>query len=276
MNPKIKTVALIILTVALALGCFYGGNIFGFSTGYQTGYTEGFEKGVNVVSEIVETASGVKVHVTKLPNGTYQFSVELPDGKLVVDVSYHLWARQFRPYIYLSPSEKAVADNTPLDGKHWRYWRDIDQDSVKDFPTEYSFLVSESYHAMTLTDFGKNWIADKISGASSTNFMRNATWIGCSNASDSVSTSWTVLPSEITTDGLARAEGTVTDTGTGTWTVVKSFSVTGTNSTKLYGLYLGDYSSYKNTLVAAEQQGTSNQKNVNNGDTLEITITGSV
>jgi len=135
-------------------------------------------------------------------------------------------------------------------------------------------LISFSSHPVTLTNFGKDWIADKLSGASSTNFMLNATWIGMSNSSLSVDVTWTILPEEITTDGLSRAEGNVIDTGTGTWNVTKTFSVTGTNSTKLYGLYLNAYNGA--TLIAAEQQGIANQKNLQSGDTLKITIQGSI
>jgi len=135
-------------------------------------------------------------------------------------------------------------------------------------------LISFSSHPMTLTNFGKDWIADKLSGASSINFMLNATWIGMSNSSLSVDVTWTILPEEITTDGLSRAEGAVIDTGTGTWNLTKTFSVTGTNSTKLYGLYLNAYNGA--TLIAAEQQDTANQKNLQSGDTLKITIQGSI
>lgn len=131
-------------------------------------------------------------------------------------------------------------------------------------------IISETYHALTLTDLGKDWIEDQLGDSPSTD---PAKWIGCSNSSDSVDTGWSVLPSEITTDGLSRAAGTYVSTGTGAWNVTNSFSVSGANSTKLYGIYhasTGDY------LVAAEQQGVGNQKNVQAGDTLEITVQGSV
>lgn len=133
-------------------------------------------------------------------------------------------------------------------------------------------LISTTTHPMTLTNLGKNWIADKISGASSSGYTNNATYISCSNSSLAVDVTWTNLPAEITTDGLARASGTITDTGTGTWNCTYTFSVTGTNSTKLYGY---SYAS-AGGLIAAEQQGEANQKNVQAGDTLKITIQGSI
>ena len=160
---------------------------------------------------------------------------------------------------------------------HWRPIGDLNGNGIFDFPEEY-YVVSNSSHPMTLTNFGKDWIADKISGASSTNFLRNATWIGCSNDSSTVDVTWTILPGEITGSGLARANAdSISDTGTGTWTISKTFSITATASTKLYGLYLGpNDATYGNTLVAAEQQGVSNQKNLQDGDTLQVTVQGSV
>jgi len=127
-------------------------------------------------------------------------------------------------------------------------------------------LVSRTYHPMSLTTLGKNWIADKLSGASGTYFAYNATYISCSNSSSSFSAAWTNIPSEITTDGLARATGAITDTGDGTWNCTKTFSVTGTNSTKLYGY---SYAS-SGGLIAAEQQGVGSQKNLVSGDTLRL------
>jgi len=119
-----------------------------------------------------------------------------------------------------------------------------------------------------LTTLGKNWIADKLTGASGTNFLKNATYISVSNASDSFSAAWTNIPSEITDGGLARASGTITDTGDGTANCTHTFTASATRSTKLYGY------SYHTTggLIAAEQQGTGSQKNLISGDTLKITV----
>ena len=127
-------------------------------------------------------------------------------------------------------------------------------------------LVSRTYHPMTVVDQGKDWVEQQLFSPSST---EKAVYIACSNDSSSVDTGWQALPGEITTDGLARAEGTYTSTGVGAANITKEFSVTGSNSTKLYGIY---YSGSGNTLIAAEQQGTANQKNVESGDTLKITV----
>ena len=131
-------------------------------------------------------------------------------------------------------------------------------------------LLSETYHTMSLTTLGKNWIEGILGDAVNADVAK---YIASSNSSDTFSAAWEVLPDEITTDGLTRAAGTYASTGDGTWNVTKSFSVSGTNATKLYGLY---YASTGNYLLAAEQQGIGNQKNLNSGDTLEITVQGQV
>ena len=132
-------------------------------------------------------------------------------------------------------------------------------------------LVSRTTHPMTLTDLGKNWIADKISGVN-TNFAKNATYISVSNSSLAVDVAWTNIDAEITDGGLTRATNSTTDTGDGTWTCMYTFTATATRSTKLYGY------SYDSTggLIAAEQQGTGSQKNLIDGDTLKITVTGTI
>ena len=123
-------------------------------------------------------------------------------------------------------------------------------------------LVSRTTHPMTLTTLGKNWLEGIIGNAVGADVAK---YIACSNSSTAFSDAWSAIPSEITTDGLARAAGTYASTGDGTWNVTKTFSVSGTNSTKLYRLY---YASTGNYLLAAEQQGTSAQKNLLGGDTL--------
>jgi len=138
-------------------------------------------------------------------------------------------------------------------------------------------LLSKTYHAMSLTTFGKNWICDNLAKVGGDNVSKSATYIALSNDSSAVSAAWTCLPNEITTDGLSRANGSFTDTGIGTWNMTKSFSVTGDNSTKLYGLHIDSYANWPNGgLIAAEQQGVGNQKNVENGDTLQVTVQGTI
>ena len=131
---------------------------------------------------------------------------------------------------------------------------------------KYGNLISRTCHPMTVVDQGKDWIEQQLFNP---NASQKALYIGVSNDSSSVDTSWTALPNEITSAGLSRKEGTYTSTGVGSANVTVTFSVTGTASTKLYGIY---YSLTGNTLIAAEQQGEANQKNLNDGDTLKITV----
>ena len=189
----------------------------------------GYNSAVMSLADALRQA-GATVDITDLGDGRYELNVHFPTssgqaGELSVPFELHMTVEQ---------------------------WRNGE-------------LVSRTYHPMTLTTLGKDWIADKLSGASGTYFAYNATYISCSNSSSEFSAAWTNIPSEITTDGLARATGAITDTGTGTWNCTKTFSVTGTNSTKLYGY---SYAS-SGGLIAAEQQGEGSQKNVLNGDSLK-------
>ena len=258
-NVKIVWVIITCVLIGVAgFGGYYSGVFQGFQSGYRygynVGYTVGYGEGIDDLIAKLREEGIADIQIHDLGNGTYSIEV-------ISWAGYQL--------------------NIPLElhciVTHWRPKGDLDGDGLIEWPEEF-YVVSNSSHPMTLTNFGKDWIADKISGASSTNFLRNATWIGCSNDSSTVDVTWTILPGEITGAGLARAEAdTVSDTGTGTWTISKTFSVTATAATKLYGLYLGpNDATYGNTLIAAEQQGVSNQKNLQDGDSLQITIQGSI
>jgi len=231
-----KTVLKTISVLMLLFIFGFGGFTAGVSLTWPVAYKKGYEASLEDIRQLLEQ-EGIELTWTELPNGAYRIELRsLASGKI-------LWAGTVELHMRV---------------EHWRDGK----------------ILSVTEHPMTLTNFGKNWIADKLSGASSDFFMNNATWIGMSNSTSAVDKAWTILPDEITTDGLARAQGTVTDTGTGTWNVTKTFSVTGIASTKLYGLYLNAYNGA--TLLAAEQQGEANQKNLASGDTLKITIQGSV
>jgi hypothetical protein len=134
-------------------------------------------------------------------------------------------------------------------------------------------LISYTYHAMSLTNGGKDWIADKLFNSGGTNITLYAMYIGCSADTSVFSAAWTDIPNEITNNGLGRALAAWTDTGTGTGNLTKTFNVGGTQSTQLYGLYYDTYAnSPSSDLVAAEQQGAGAVKNLLSGDTLTITI----
>jgi hypothetical protein len=126
---------------------------------------------------------------------------------------------------------------------------------------------------MSLTTAGKDWIADKLFNSGGVNITQYAMYIVCSDDASTFSAAWTAIPIEIVANGLGRALATWIDTGTGTGNLTKSFSVTGTDGTQLYGLYSDTYANApSSTLVAAEQQGVGARKNLLAGDTLTVTV----
>ncbi len=139
-------------------------------------------------------------------------------------------------------------------------------------------LIAEEYHAMTLTNYGKWWLKERIANSAITN-STFANYIGLTADTTVFSANWTVLISEITLYGLARALATYTSTssatsGLGLWNMTKTFACTGTQAVQTYGLYTTARATMVNTLIAAEVQGTP--KNLINGDSLQVTIQGAI
>jgi len=126
-------------------------------------------------------------------------------------------------------------------------------------------LLSYDHHAGTLMDIGKDFIEGQISNTNTS----DAIYISCSNDASSPASGWTLIPGEINANGLTRASGAYASTGTGTWNVSKTFSVTGTQSVQLYGLQWSSTSQSSGNLLCAD---TSSQKNCNSGDTLKVTF----
>jgi hypothetical protein len=131
-------------------------------------------------------------------------------------------------------------------------------------------LISQALHAMTVTNFGKDWVEQQL--FSDVNYTDNALYISTSNDETSVSAAWVVLPNEVTTNGVERDAGSYSSTGVGAANVTKTFSVSGTQSTCLYGINAGPNATYANSLIAAEQQGSGSRKNLVSGDTLAVTV----
>lgn len=211
---------------------FLNGSLSGFQAGYVNGSKAGFEEGVNAVIAYVEQAANLTVKCEDFLNGTYKFTL-MNSEDLVTSYRFelHLLARHCR-------------------------------DGV---------LISETFHPMTLTNNGTHWLAEKLAHSGGTNTTKWATYIGCSASTATVSAGWGALPSEISSNGLSRANGTWahTTTGYGTWNVTKTFTATGTQSCQMYGYY---YSSTGDTAIAVEQQGSGAVKNLILNDTLQITI----
>ena len=132
-------------------------------------------------------------------------------------------------------------------------------------------LLGLDYGAGTLTTIGKNWIEGQISATTTD----NALYCADSNDASAPSAAWTILPTEIAANGLDRQTGSYASTGDGTWNVTVTKSVTGTQSTQLWGLHWVVTDSSDNNLLAADNGPA--QKNCINGDTLketwQITVT---
>ena len=131
-------------------------------------------------------------------------------------------------------------------------------------------LLSHSHHAGVLTTLGQDWIEDQLGDSPGT---EAANYIALSNDAGAPSSAWTAIPNEITGNGLGRAAGTYVNDGTGQWNITKTFSVTGTQSCQLTGLYwasTGDYLLCSDTFTPCAME---------DGDSLEIiwslSVTGS-
>lgn len=134
---------------------------------------------------------------------------------------------------------------------------------------QWGSLLDKSHHAGVLTNHGKDWITDKLGGAGSY-WGLNGTFIAVSNSTDAPSAAWTVIPAEITTGGLGRATGSYVDTGTGTWNITKTFSISGSNDARLAGLY---YNATGNSLICSD---TFTPVSVSNGDSLQVVWSNTV
>lgn len=118
-------------------------------------------------------------------------------------------------------------------------------------------LLSRQFGAGVLTNIGKDWLEQQISGTG--NQTETALWCSASNdATDPPLAVWTQLPSEITNNGLERQLGTYSSTGVGSWTVTCTKTVTGTQSVQLWGLQWSQYP--KDGKLLAADSGPS-QKN---------------
>lgn len=134
-------------------------------------------------------------------------------------------------------------------------------------------VISQSIHTMTWTTAGLTWLADNTWNSAGVNVTKFAMYIGASADASSFSAAWNVIPAEIVNNGLGRALAAWTAGTTGIGNLTKSYSVTNTQSTQLYGLYYDTYANEPGSgLVAAEQQGAGAVKNLLAGDTLAVTI----
>jgi len=123
-----------------------------------------------------------------------------------------------------------------------------------------------SHHAGVLTTIGKNWIEDQLGDSPGTD---PAKWISVSTSTSTPLASWTQIPTEITTGGLARAAGTYASTGDGQWTESYQFTASATHTdVQLTGLQWA--ASGNNNLLGAD---TFTPVTLNSGDKLTVTWT---
>jgi len=237
--------------------------------GQIAGYIKGQEDTLAQVAEIMQT-KGVNFNWTLQQDGSYKVEVTLMStGELLytTDEAIHLLAQQYRPYANLSVEQKALADAVPKSDARWSYVN-----------SGWQFLIAESYHAMTVVDLGKNYTQAQLFAANAT---QKALYLAASNTTDAVDVAWTELPDEYVSNGLSRALADYYITGTGTATFNHTFTIAGTGTpcatTQAYAVYYAPHggTTDTNSLVAAEQQGAAQIKNLNSGDTLTLTVSWS-
>lgn len=127
-------------------------------------------------------------------------------------------------------------------------------------------LGAETVHNV-ITTAGRDFLHQQ--GYKDTGLGSNGlNYIALSNDTLTETSASTTLSSEITTNGLGRAQGTYAHTGgTNTTTITKTFTASGTQSAQ------------KAALFTASSAGTMNhalsftQRNLSSGDTLAVTFT---
>jgi hypothetical protein len=128
-------------------------------------------------------------------------------------------------------------------------------------------IIDMQHSAGTVTNIGKDYIEDQVSDSPSATLI--AKYISCDDTDSSgLSATSTQLTSELAANGFTRAAGTYASTGTGTWTVSKTFTSSGTQAVQTYGLQWD--TTGNNNLLGYD---ISSVKNTVSGDTLAVTFT---
>lgn len=146
-------------------------------------------------------------------------------------------------------------------------------------------LLSSGHHTATLTTWGSNWATYQLSSATYAATTLTAQYISMSTTTSGLTSSSTILPSELGTDSLWRAAGAFTNTGTGTWTIAHTFTDSGAAQSPLvWGInggtnvtttgYGGNTISAGNNLIWYDS-GPGTQT-LTNGATLAVTATMSI
>lgn len=86
------------------------------------------------------------------------------------------------------------------------------------------------YHAGSLTTTGKNFIEGILGNDAFANATHYIQYGSLSTSATAFDAGWVNIPSEITTDGLERAEMTYASTGDGVWTLTHQWTASGTHT----------------------------------------------
>lgn len=244
-------VAKVLMVLSLCIVVAVGSYTYAFFTVYPIAQKNAVEQTLTNIQKALSQGD-FEFTWKDYGNGSYQLNLTSKStGQLVIPFTVtpvaHLTAKQYRPWNKLNLFQQLDALMNLDKPEMWLSWADLDgngileehQGILHDY-TQSQFLISASYHAMTTVNGGKDFVEQQLFNP---NASQKALYIGVSNSSATVAVTWQNITAEITDGGLARAAGTYVSTGVGAANVTKTFSVTATRSTKLYGLYYDSASS---------------------------------
>lgn len=130
-------------------------------------------------------------------------------------------------------------------------------------------LIHDYTNHNLLTNEGKEFIEAELGNSGTTDEVQ---YVAMSNDGTAPAAGDTTCPSEITTNGLERALGAYTSTGTGVWTISKTFTATGAQSAQKSCL-LTDATAGEPDTLFAESLMTSVSLQTNDQVTVTWTIT---
>lgn len=241
-----KKKILIALTLIL-IAAFTANSFFSMQAGYNMGTQNGAISTLNAVQGVLSD-HGIAFQYTNLGNGAYNLTVFGTDNSV-------------------AKTMKVSCDFT------------IDQ-------YRHGILIASGHHAAQLTNQGANYFAQQASSNTYASTTQICRYISMSASAAGLGASSTILPSEITNDGLARVAGSFTSTGTGTWTVYNLFTdATAGNSPLVWGLSWQSASDTTNILGGSTITAGNNlvwydtgpgTKALAVGDTLAVTASMSI
>ena len=128
-------------------------------------------------------------------------------------------------------------------------------------------------NAGVLTNVGLDFIEGKLFNDGFANASANAKYLCLSTSASSPSAAWIDLPSEITTNGLERAEAAYASTGVGTCTLTYQWTATDTHTDVQLVGWAWDDTAGDGSLFGSD---TFTPVTLNDGDKLTVTATNTV